>query len=158
MEEEQKKARTDALAFLKRHRTGVLATVSREWQPHASFVHYVSDDDFNIYFLTLTSTRKFDALSAHPEVAFTIATEDVPQTLQIEGTAMDISASPEGKGKAEDIFRVLNANQYFYAPVAKLDPAVSSIVWIQPKWIRWADYAFGPDGTNRVLKEIEIKA
>ena len=156
MDMEESHARIDALAFLKRHRTGVLATVSKEWEPHASAVHYTADNEFNVYVLTLMSSRKYAALSAHPGVAFTVLTEDVPQTLQMEGVAMDISLSEDAKGKKDELFEVLNKNPFFYAPITKLDPATSAVIWIQPKWIRWADYAFAKTGNDRVFKEIII--
>ena len=156
METEESRARTDALAFLKRNRTGILATVSKEWQPHASAVHYIADDDFNIYFLTLVSSRKFAALAAHPEVAFTVLSEEVPQTLQLEGTAMDISHSEEAAAKKDELFEILNKNLFFYPPISKLDPTESAIIWFKPNWIRWADYAFAKTGSDRVFKKIVL--
>lgn len=150
-------ARADALAFLKRHRTGVLATVGHDTVPHASAVHYTSDDEFNVYILTLMNSRKYAGLTAHPQVAFTILTEDVPQTLQMEGMAQDVSFSEEMRGKKDELFEVLNKNPFFYAPITKLDPDESAIIWIRPTWIRWADYAFAKNGTDRVFKEIMVK-
>src|SRR3989338_7866325 len=95
-------ARKDALAFLKQHKAGVLATVSPEGDAHASTVYYTSDDDFNIYILTLVNSRKYAGVSAHPQVAFTVSTPDVPQTLQIEGLATDISLDEEAVKKREE--------------------------------------------------------
>ena len=149
-------ARTDALGFLKRNKTGVLATISEGNMPHASLVNYTADDDFNIYILMQTNSRKYAALSAHPEVAFTVARIDVPQTLQVEGMAMDISLDDVASKRKEVLFEVLNANPWFYPPMSKLDPATSAIIWIRPTWIRWADYAFAEEGTERVFKEIPI--
>ncbi|MFA7310083.1 MAG: pyridoxamine 5'-phosphate oxidase family protein [Candidatus Paceibacterota bacterium] len=157
METEEPRARTDALAFLKRNRTGILATVAKEWTPIASAVHYTADDNFNIYFLTLMSSRKYAALSAHPEVAFTVMREDVPQTLQIEGTAMDISLSAEASAKKDELFEILNKNLFFYPPISKLDPAESAIIWLKPNWIRWADYAFAKPGSDQAFKKIVIQ-
>lgn len=156
MDNDSDRARTDALAFLKHHKTGVLATVSATGETHASMVYYTADDNFNVYVLTLVSTRKYQAILAHPQVAFTVATPDVPQTLQIEGEAIDISLDEEASKKKEELFEVLNANPMFYPPVAKLDPAESVIVWIRPTWIRWADFAFEESGTAHVFKEIPI--
>ncbi len=157
MDTDANRARIDALAFLKRNKTGVLATVSGEYDAHASMIYYIADDDFNIYFLTLTSTRKYAAMTAHPQVAFTVSTTDVPQTLQIEGMAMDISLDLEVVKKKDDLFEVLNTNKWFYPPISKLDPAGSVVVWMRPTWIRWADFAFEAVGTDHVLKEIPIK-
>lgn len=156
MTEEEQKARTDALAFLKRHRTGVLASAGHDNIPHASVVHYTADDQFNLYFMTLTNSRKYEAIRAHPQVAFTIFTEDQPQTLQMEGMASDFSSDDKAGLKKDELFDILNKNPFFYPPITKLDIHDTALVWIQPKWIRWADYAFGEDGTEKVWKEIAI--
>lgn len=149
-------ARQDAVAFLKHNRAGVLATIAGEYNIHASMVYYTADDDFNIYFLTQISSRKFEALSEHPQVAFTIASAEIPQTLQIEGMAMDISLDDEEKKKKDALFEILNTTTLFYAPLAKLDPAELVMVWIRPTWIRWADYAFEEIGNRHIFKEIPI--
>jgi general stress protein 26 len=156
MDTDLDKARADALAFLKRHKAGVLSTTAGEHHVHASTVYYTADDDFNIYLLTLINTRKFEALQAHPQVAFTVSTPDVPQTLQIEGMAMDISFDEEAIKKKDELIKVLNSNPWFYGPITKLDPAESVVVWIRPTWIRWADYAFAEAGSDHVFKEIPI--
>jgi len=157
MEEETRRRRADALGFLKRNRTGVIATAGHDNLPHASAVHYIVDDDFNIYFLTLPSSRKYKALQAHPQVAFTVIREDVPQTIQIEGMAQDITLSLEMNEKKEQILKALEANPFFFPPISKLDPETPAVIWIKPNWIRWADYAFAQYGTDRVFKEIQLK-
>jgi general stress protein 26 len=154
---DQEKSQVDALTFLKRHKTGVLATAGANGTIHASVVYYTADDNFNVYIMTQTNSRKYEALKAHLQVAFTIFTEDTPQTLQMEGVATDISLDEKAGSKKDELFDVLNKNPFFYPPITKLDIHDTAIVWIQPKWIRWADYAFGEDGTDRVLKEITIK-
>lgn len=156
--EKDRSARSDALAFLTRNRTAVLATAGHDNLPHASAIHYVADENFNVYFLTLPSSRKYEALSAHPQVALTILREDIPQTIQIEGMAQDISQSSDMQEKKDKIMETLSANPFFFPPISKLDPEKPAVIWIQPKWIRWADYAFAQYGTDRVFKEIDIKA
>ena len=156
MDSDLDRARTDALAFLKRHKTGVIATIPGEYGVHASMVYYTADNDFNIYFLTLADTRKFRALSAHPQVAFTVSTPEVPQTLQIEGMAADISMDEEAAKKKDELFEVLNSNPWFYTPLSKLDPTEVVVVWVRPTWVRWADYAFADHDGHRVFKEIPV--
>jgi general stress protein 26 len=150
-------ARKDALSFLKRHKTGVLATAGHDNIPHASPVHYFADDAFNVYFLTLPSSNKYKSLSAHPQVAFTVMREDAPQVIQMEGMAKDISLDAEAKEKKDEIRKVLNSNPFFPAPITKLDHEQSVLIWVRPTWIRWADYAFAQEGTDRVFQEILIE-
>ncbi len=151
---DERSARSDALAFLTRNRTAVLATAGHDNIPHASAIHYSGDEDFNIYFLTLPSSRKFAALMAHPQVALTVMREDVPQTLQIEGMAQDITLSLEMKEKKAAVMEALQANPFFFPPITKLDAETPAVIWVKPTWIRWADYAFAQYGTDRVFKQI----
>lgn len=156
MDEHAAQGRQDALNFLRGHKTGVLATVSPEGAAHASMVYYTCDDDFNIYFLTLASTRKYQGLLAHPQVAFTVATPDVPQTLQLEGMAMDITLDPDAAKKKDELLAVLNSNPWFYGPIEKLDLADTVVVWVRPTWVRWADYAFADAGNAHVFTDIPV--
>ncbi len=157
MDNDTDRAHADALVFLKRHKVGVLATSSGRDAVHASTVYYVADDSFNVYLLTLATSRKFKAVKEHPQVAFTVSVPDIPQTIQIEGTAVDISLDEEAAKKKQELFEVLNSNEWFYGPIEKLDLAETVVVWIRPAWVRWADYAFQESGSEHVLKEIPLK-
>lgn len=149
-------ARKDALAFLKRHSIGVVATAGPRGTAHASMVYYTAGDDFSVYFLTLLNTRKYRTLTDNPHAAFVVATPEIPQTIQIEGLAMDISLDEEAAARKEELFETLNKNAQFYAPITKLDPATTAVLWLRPTWVRWADYAFGGDSTKQVQVEIPL--
>lgn len=149
-------ARADALSFLKSHKAGVLATAGADGAPHASAIYYVADDDFNLYFITLFSSRKYEAIRANPAVAFTVGTLDVPQTLQIEGVASELSHEDEKKEHISDLVKVLTSNSQYYAPVTKFDPSEVVMIWIQPKWVRWGDFSSVESGTDKVLTEIPL--
>lgn len=146
-------ARKDALRFLKEYHAGVVASVSKEGAPHASAVYYVADDSFNIYFLTKLNSRKYAAIQAHPSVAFTIGRLDVPQTLQIEGVAIELRHEEEKAAHVPDLMRTLMANNPVYIPIAKMDSEVV-IMWLQPKWIRWGDFSAPGLGNEQVFTEI----
>ena len=136
---EDKKA--EALAFLRNHTAGVLATCGTDGVPHASAVFYVADAKFNLHFITLMNSRKYKALKENPRVAFTVGTQDVPQTIQIEGIAEEILTSREKNMESARLIDVLMQNSTrYYAPLTKMDKARLVLVWIQPTWIRWADY------------------
>ncbi|MCE9644125.1 pyridoxamine 5'-phosphate oxidase family protein [Candidatus Parcubacteria bacterium] len=145
----EKGKREEALLFLKNHMAGVLATVSPEGDPHASLVFYAADDDFSVCFLTLTESRKYAALMTNPRVAFTVAEQDRPQTLQIEGVAEKLSALD--MDKVADLIAVLTAGKDFYPPVTKIGKPGADIVRIRPTWIRWGDFTI----SGEVFSEIQ---
>lgn len=150
---EERKA---ALEFMKEHQAGVLATVDGNGQPHASAIYYFCDDNFNIYFVTPINTRKSVSIKGNPKVAFTVGRQDAPQTVQLEGIAEEIQYEQEKEQKVSDLVGVLMGASKFYPPLTKLDKAEIVLYWIQPKWIRWADYTMVADGSEKVWKEIQL--
>lgn len=148
-------ARAEALTFLKSQSAGVLATVASDGKPHASAVFYVADDNFNLYFLTKLHSRKYEAMQAQPSVAFTIGRLDVPQTLQIEGMAVELRDDQEKGAHVPDLIETLEKNNPHYIPVAKMDSDMV-IMWIQPKWVRWGDFSAPGIGNEAVFTEIPV--
>lgn len=156
MDIDTEQARNDALSFLRRHKTAVLSTVSASGEPHAAMIFYVADTNFNIHFLTRVDTRKFEAIKKNPRVALTIATADIPQTLQIEGVARSIMLDDSVSSMKPQIYEILNSNHWFHAPITKQDPTMVHEIRIEPTWIRWSDYAFEQEGNKNIFKEIPV--
>ena len=152
----QKKA--DALAFLRGHTAGVLSTCGIDGKPHASAIFYVCDDTFNLHFLTLITSRKYKALKENPHVAFAVGTQDVPQTIQIEGVAEEILTDREQNEQAAKLIEVLMQNSArYYAPLTKMDRAEIVLMWVEPTWVRWADYSVVETGNEHVWTEIDLR-
>lgn len=149
-------SRAEALTFLKSHSAGVLSTVSEDGKAHGSAVFYVADDNFNIYIITLKTSRKFANLQANPSVALTVGTQNVPQTIQLEGIATVLQHSEEIGEHAGDLMKVLTSNSRYYAPLTQLGSADTAIIWVQPKWVRWADYANAETEKKNALIEIPV--
>lgn len=155
MEKDISVARADALAFLKGNRAGVIATVSAEGKPHASVVYYVTDDNFNIYFITKIDSRKYRSIKANPSIAFTVGQLDTPRTLQIEGVAVEMLGEEDKKAHVPDIMDMLSKNNPSYLPIAKMDSEVV-LMWVEPKWIRWADFSVPEIGNEHMFVEIPL--
>lgn len=148
-------ARTDALAFLKTHTAGVLASVGIDSRPHASAVFYVSDESFNIYFLTKLNSRKYKAIQENPAVAFTIGRLDVPRTLQIEGMASELQSTDAKTAHVPDLMKTLTENNPLYVPLMKID-SEPVLMWIEPKWVRWGDFSAPGIGNESIFTEIPL--
>lgn len=147
--------RADALAFAKAHTAGVLATVSKDFMPHASVVYFVADDNFNIYFLTKRDSRKFAAIKAHPQVAFTLGRQDIPQTLQIEGMASELESKEDQDAHLPDLMQVLSEQKPGLAPAGKMDGELA-IMWLRPTWIRWGDFSKTGIGNDNLFFDIAV--
>src|SRR5581483_7954663 len=141
-------SRAEALAFLKEHRTGVLATLSPQGTPRARFLYYTCDDQFNIYFLTLANTRKVEDLRMSGEAAFVVAVEDVPQTVQMEGVVEDLSNRPTDDAVINDIFDAIKSNAQYHAPLTRFDAAEVHFFRLKPRWVRWGNFTEGNHTTD----------
>src|SRR3989344_3534674 len=72
---------------MQKSRLGVVSTVNQENKPESAFVYYTFDENLNIYFVTRDASRKYKNIFDNKNVAFITATENPPQTLQLEGLA-----------------------------------------------------------------------
>ncbi|MBP9757657.1 MAG: pyridoxamine 5'-phosphate oxidase family protein [Candidatus Pacebacteria bacterium] len=147
--------RAEALTFLRSHSAGVLATVAKDYTPIASVVYYVCDDSFNIYFLTKRDSRKFHAISAHPQAAFVVGRQDIPQTLQLSGVASELVSSEDQNAHVTDLMNVLAAQRVGLLPAGKMDGELA-VMWFQPRSIRWADFTKPAIGNENLFFEIPV--
>lgn len=156
MENDPTGKRDDALSFLVNNETGVLATISNKGTPRARLVYYTVDDSFNIYFLTLANTRKVADITTNPHVAFTVFQTDTPRTLQLEGTASDLTDTATNDPLLVSFIKMLSSKNTYGIPIEHLDTAVIRFFKITPTWVRWGDFTFG-EGTDNVLTTIETE-
>ncbi len=148
--------RDDALSFLVAHTTAVLATLSDKGTPRARTIYYTCDDSFNVYFITLTNTRKVADLAGNPHGAFVVSEVDIPRTLQMEGTITDLTDSATIDTRLSDLVEVLMSNKNYGAPLTRFDTSTLRFYEFTPSWVRWGDFTFGKN-TETVLTEVNPK-
>ena len=78
--------RSELLTFLRKHRLGVLATVSPAGEPEAAVVGVAFTDQLEVIFDTLDTSRKCINLRRNPRIAFVVGW-DQEITAQLEGLA-----------------------------------------------------------------------
>ena len=123
--------RAELVAFIGRHRLGVLATVAAGG-PEAAVVGVAVTADLELVFDTLGSTRKAENLRRDPRIAFVIGWDE-EQTVQYEG----IADEPTGQ-ELERLKAV-----YF----AAFPDGPSRLAWpgityfrVRPTWVRYSDF------------------
>lgn len=144
----------EALSFLVDHDTGVLATTARSGEPRARLVYYTCDDSFNIYFITLKKTRKFDDIEANPRAAFVVSEVDVPRTIQIEGVVADLTNIATLDPLVAGFIHRLMEGKKYGIPLSHFDPDQLRFYRLTPNWVRWGDFTLGR-GTDDVLTQID---
>jgi general stress protein 26 len=122
--------------------TAVLSTISKEGEPHASVVSFVTDKDDNYYFVTKTETQKAKNILYKNNVVLTIHHSHSLKVLQVHGVAeteldndttkLLISAVTEPKTYKEGVK---------FPPLTKLDAGDYIVFKITPISIRVQDYS-----------------
>jgi hypothetical protein len=127
------------LAFLRRHRLAVQASVSGAPAAQAAVVGYAVTDRFEVVFDTLASSRKAQNLRLNDRIALVIGgTHDGDeQTVQYEG----IADEPSG---AE--LEVLKQAYYAVWPDGPSRLAWPGLIYVRvrPTWIRYSNFGANP--------------
>jgi pyridoxine/pyridoxamine 5'-phosphate oxidase len=127
--------RAQLLAFLRKHRLGVLSTVSPEGKPEAAVVGIAITDDLEIVFDTLDNSRKVRNLRRSRNIAFVIGWDE-EITVQIEG----IADEPHGAELAR-----LKQTYFVAYPDGRGRERWPHITWVRvrPHWFRYSDFNAG---------------
>lgn len=127
--------------FLKNHPMGVLSTVSEKSKPWGAAIYFVTDENFNFFFVTREKTQKFKNIEARPIVAITVADPETQTTVQASGT---ISKVPS-KEIIDIVFKKLasikpKGDINWIPPVIKVHQGDWMILQISPDYVQFADY------------------
>jgi general stress protein 26 len=127
--------RAQLIAFIRKHRLGVEASVAATGTPQAAVVGIAVSDDLELVFDTLASTRKCANLRRDPRVAFVIGWDE-EQTVQLEGVADEPAGAELARLQAV----------YF----AAFPDGPSRLSWpgityfrVRPTWVRYSDFRAG---------------
>ncbi len=124
-----------ALQFLKSQNPMVLASISNNLDPQAATVYFVSDDNFNLFFMTSAISKKAENLKINGKVAFVIGWGPRVITIQGGGIAKNLASK-----EAETFYEVIkktaldSANQW---PVLKLAKEGYCTFKITPSWMTY---------------------
>ena len=131
--------------FIKKHKYGVLSTVSLYNTPQSAYVGIAVTRDLKLIFDTVSDSRKYRNILIHSAVSFVIGWDN-EQTVQYEGTAkipdnnelekllpIYFSEFPDGKTR-KDTWKNL---VYFC---------------VEPKWIRYSDF----NEATRMIEEMKF--
>lgn len=124
--------------FLETQSTLALCTVNAEGHPETAPVFYVSDDQFNLYWLSGTSSAHSVNLSAHMQVSGSVYPsvwqwEDIVG-LQIKGVAETISDE-----RMREQILLIYLRKFQLPPSFDAMIASSTLYVLRPTWLRWVN-------------------
>jgi general stress protein 26 len=151
-----KEIRDKIIGFLglQKSRLGVVSTVSKEGKPESAFVYFAFDENLNIYFATRDNSRKYKNILENKDVAFAIATENPPQTLQLEGLASVHSETGDQKELFQELVGLASA-KHFSAPIAQQSTGGLQFIMISPTWARSGNFEIRRHGD--MFEEVELE-
>lgn len=124
--------KAELLHFLRKHRLGVLSTVSPSGEPEAAVVGIAFTDDLEIVFDTLDTTRKVANLRHSSNIAFVVGW-DQEITVQLKGIA------DEPKGAELEMLQEAYFQVY---PDGRERQRWKGITYfrVRPHWARYSDF------------------
>ena len=130
---------TALLAFMRRHRLAVQASVSPAAAAQAAVVGFAITDRFEIVFDTLGPSRKAQNLRGNPRIALVIGgmQDGDERTVQYEGIA------DEPSGEELERLKAIYYDVYPDGPSRLSWPGLI-YVRVRPTWIRYSNYSVDP--------------
>jgi general stress protein 26 len=136
--------RDELVAFIRRHKWGVEASVGGSGQPQAAVVGVAVSDGLELVFDTLGSTRKAANLRRDPRVAFVIGW-DQERTVQVEGLA------DEPAGAELERLKTVYFAHFPDGPSRESWPGITYFR-VRPTWARFSDFS----GAEATVVEIDL--
>jgi general stress protein 26 len=132
-------SRDELLAFMRKYRVGVEASVSAAGAAQAAVVGIAITDRFEIVFDTLASSRKMHNLRRNPHIALVIGglADGEVRTVQYEGIA------DEPSGDELERLKAIYYEVYPDGPSRLAWPGLT-YVRVRPSWIRYSDFSADP--------------
>ena len=75
----------------------VMATASKDGKPEAASMYFAEDTDYNLYFETCTTYRKYINLKSNPQASIVVT--QLPYTVQMDGTVEELAEQESEKAK-----------------------------------------------------------
>lgn len=135
----EKVLKEKALEFLKKQEIIVISTIAASGEPQSSVVNVVVDDEFNLYFATRESSRKFQNIAHDPRVSIVVGFDPKHlSTIQMQGIA-EVSTKDRisiGMSLVEKTAREKNN----WWPLVKMAGLDFVIIKVKINWMRWLDF------------------
>lgn len=108
------------LEFVRAHPLGTLGMLNDQDKPWGVVVYFGADSQFNLYFITKTSTAKHQYLQRNPEVSVVFMNEAKQETLQVQGEALMADSSSQNREVEEALRRIVPKTDDWTLPIVKL--------------------------------------
>lgn len=136
--------RVELIAFVRKHMLMVVSSSRSDGAPQSAVVGFVVSDDLELFFDTLSTSRKCSALRKDPRCALVIGWDD--KTAQLEG----IADEPRG----DDLARLQRLYFATFPDGVERARAWPDLTYfrVRPTWARFSDFSAGPNKPGHVVE------
>lgn len=99
-------------------------------------VLYYMDDEFNLFFITRSDSRKVKNLATNKNVSVVIGTELGPSTLQMSGI-VEIISQEKQKEFVDNLSKDTTLGALYYGPFLEIVGINFTLYKVKMNWIRW---------------------
>jgi uncharacterized pyridoxamine 5'-phosphate oxidase family protein len=140
--------------FLQANHVGVLSTVGESQQPLGSAVYFVTDEEFNIYFVTRVETQKYKNIEQNAKVALTVVEATQQTTVQLSGNVAKLPAHDYADIVFDKLAALKPAKDADWAPpIEKVHKGDYIALKITPTHLQYANYSKAYREFNQVFIE-----
>tara|TARA_B100001105_G_scaffold254255_1_gene249624 strand:+ start:958 stop:1422 length:465 start_codon:yes stop_codon:yes gene_type:complete len=107
--------------YINNHPLAVLSTVDEHGVPHGTTLYAGSDRHLNVYFMTKRNTAKYQNILYNPKVSLTFSGEDHQTTLQLTGTATEVSMPDRSAAAFQVLGGIRHQSHDFRLPISKIE-------------------------------------
>lgn len=139
----------EAYEFLKKHKVGVLATVSPDNDPYAAAIYFTVEPSLDVLFVTKVRTKKADNLDHNNHAMMIVYEENTQTTVQLTGSVTKITDAVEvNRLFTDSIYTSLETSGSDVPPIAKLDDGEYVAYRLKPTQIRMAVFSLAAGHTD----------
>ncbi len=102
-----------AKEFLNKHHKAIFTVLDGEGAPSSSLMHYVIDDEYNVFIGTKKGFGKYNAMKHDPRVALAIPEESIDPLIVVDLQGKAIEIPPEDTEKYYDFFKSKNDKKHY---------------------------------------------
>ena len=139
-----------SLEIIKKNPIGVVATFNKNslklrMSPESSSVMAIVEDDFSLYFLTKTKSRKQYNIHSYPHISFTFTDLKSRETIQIEGNVEEITEEKQIMHYGFEIRKNISNRGRAFHPTEHFSRGEFTLYKCTPYWIRYGNFGAHPE-------------
>ena len=133
--------KAELLNFLRENNLATLATVSPHRKPEAASVFVHISDNFEIFFVTKTETKKYMNIRENENIALVFTKLSEMKTVQMSGVVRPVG---DHKAQMEMLETISEETHHRYSfsesPVEQIRDGQLVVVRVELEWMRYADF------------------